>query len=196
MRMPTSFRARRRAARWIIMCVTALAVPAAASEPVYECRALISGVATAWHPFGLRAEALPGVDAFDLPAPPPPPGMPFDAWFVMSGAPTGLPNRWLAEFRPPHGDTGEAVDVWEFAVHSLDIGQVSRIEVRPLVQVSYGEALLLVPSSGGAMDMSGGGAYEFVLPSTPVSLWFELRTGSPVPVERGAWGSVKALYRR
>lgn len=181
---------------WLAICATLLPGPAMSSEPVYECRALIDGIATAWHPFGLREGALAGADAFDLPAPPPPPGMPFDAWFVMPGAPEGLPNRWLGEFRPPHAASGEAIDLWEFAIGSLDLGHVCRVEVRAVVPVADGDALHLLPPSGGAPDLSSGGAFEFVLPSTPVSLWFELRTGSPVPVERGTWGSVKALFRR
>ncbi len=41
-----------------------------------------------------------------------------------------------------------------------------------------------------------GGAYEFPLAAFPVSLWLEMRSGSPVPVEVTGWGSVKALFRR
>lgn len=177
-----------------LACITATTSPAA--ETTCEFRVVIDGSATAWNRFGLRNGALPGVDAFDMPAPPPPPGFPFDAYLVMPGSPAGLPNRWFGEFRPTHDGSIEVVDLWEFAVASPEIGALCRIEVRPVSPVSYGDQLSLLPPTGGSCDMTMGGSFEFPLDAFPVSLWFELRTGSPVPVQQNTWGSVKTLFRR
>lgn len=173
-----------------------LATAAHATEAVYQVRAIIAGQATQWHTFGLDAAALPGLDPLDQPAPPSPPGMGFDAWLVMPASPAGLPNRWLGEFRPSHNASLEVVDLWEFVVASPEVGAPCRLEVRPVAGVGYGERLSLLPPTGGSFDMSMGGAFEFPLATCPVSLWFELRTGTPVAVKTDSWGAVKALFRR
>ena len=173
-----------------------MAVPAQATEAIYQVRAIVAGEATPWYSFGLTAAALPGLDPADLPAPPPPPGAALDAWLVMNEPPAGLPNRWLGEFRTAHNSSLEVVDLWEFVVASPDLGTLCRIEVRPVAAVGYGERLTLLTPTGFGFDMSMGGAFEWPLSHFPVSLYLELRTGTPVPVEQSNWGSVKALFRR
>ncbi len=173
-----------------------MTAPTATPAAIYQIRAVISETATQWHTFGLHPEALPGLDAFDLPAPPPPPNQGFDAWLVMPDAPAGLPNRWLGDYRPLQGGSIETIDVWEFVVASSNLGTTCRIEIQPVGMPTYGDDLYLIPPFGNSLDMSMGGAYEFPLATFPVSLWLEMRSGSPVPVEVTGWGSVKALFRR
>lgn len=173
-----------------------VAVPAQATEAVYQARALIAGQTTQWHTFGLADGALPGVDALDQPAPPPLPGLGFDAWLVMPVSPAGLPNRWLGDFRPANNSSVEVVDFWEFVVAAPSAGVRCRLEVRPVSPVGYGERLSLLPPTGGSPDFSMGGSFEWPLDSPTVSLLFELRTGTPVAVETESWGSIKALFRR
>ncbi|MBK7048081.1 MAG: hypothetical protein IPH48_16565 [bacterium] len=173
-----------------------MTAPTATPAAIYQIRAVISESATQWHTFGLHPEALSGLDAFDLPSPPPPPNQGFDAWLVMPDSPAGLPNRWLGDYRPLQGGSIETIDVWEFVVASTDLGTQCRIEIQRVGWPAYGDQLHLLPPTGGSLDMSMGGAYEFPLAAFPVSLWLEMRSGSPVPVEVTGWGSVKALFRR
>ena len=114
----------------------------------------------------------------------------------MPLSPAGLPNRWLGDFRPANNSSVEVVDFWEFVVAAPAAGVTCRLEVRPVSPVGCGELLSLLPPTGGSPDMSMGGSFEWPLDSTTVSLWFELRTGTPVAVESESWGSVKALFRR
>lgn len=167
-----------------------------ASAAIYQIRALINESATQWHSFGLLPEALPGLDAFDLPAPPPPPNQGFDAWLAMPVSPAGLPNRWLGDYRPLQSGSIETIDVWEFVVASTDMGTRCRIEIQRVGWPTYGDQLYLLPPTGVSLDVSMGGAYDFPLATFPVSLWLEMRSGSPLPVEMTSWGSVKALFRR
>lgn len=114
----------------------------------------------------------------------------------MPDSPAGPPNRWLGVYRPMLSGPIETVDVWEFVVASPDLGTPCRLEIQHVGWPLYGDGLYLHPPTGGSMDMSMGGAYEFPLASFPVSLWLELRSGSPSPVETTSGGSVKALFRR
>ncbi len=174
----------------------AIATTAQAGTPVYQVRAIIANQSTQWHTLGLANGALLGVDALDQPAPPPLPGLGFDAWLVMPVSPAGLPNRWLGDFRPANNSSVEVVDFWEFVVAAPTAGVTCRLEVRPVTPVGYGERLSLLPPTGGSPDLSMGGAFEWTLDSPTVSLLFELRTGTPVAVDCESWGSVKALFRR
>ena len=181
-----------------LMCLLPLVVTATAraQEFTFAYRVTINGSVSDWHTFGLRAGALPGVDAFDLPEPPPPPGFPFQTCFVMSEPPVGLPNRWLSEFRPTTGDNAGGVELWHVLIASPDGGANCRLEVRDLAPVSTSFDLYLIGGTGGSEALALPAVLDFAVDGASMTRFLELHFGNPIPVEPGSWGNVKALFRR
>ncbi len=181
----------------LLACLLALclAAPAAAQQHTFGYRVTINGATSDWHTFGLRLDALAGLDAYDLPQPPPPPGFPFTTYFVMLDPPAGLPNHWLGEFRPTAQGAIGNVELWQLAIESPDTGANCRLEVQDLAPVSSAYDLYLLGESG-AEAMFLPAVLDFPVTGPSMTRYLELHYGTPVPVEHDTWGNVKALYRR
>lgn len=171
------------------------AAPAGAQQHTFACRVTINGIASDWHTFGLRIDAQPGIDAYDLPQPPPPPGSLFQAYLVMISQAPGLPNRWLSDFRPVDEGGAGGVELWQLAIESVDAGAACRLEVQDVTPLPSAFDLYLIGPGGGASLLSLPAVVEFPVDGAVMTRHFELQFGTAIPVEHGAWGSVKALYR-
>lgn len=181
-----------------IVCLLSLSTATAARAQLHTFgyRVTINGSTSDWHTFGLRLGALPGLDAFDLPQPPPPPGFPLQTYFVMLEPPTGLPNRWLSDFRPAGESSNGGVELWQFVIESPDAGAACRLELQDLAPVSSAYDLYLIGANGASETLTLPAVVDFSVDSTTMTRFLELHYGSPIPVEHGSWGAVKALYRR
>ncbi len=181
-----------------IACLLAFCVttPAAAQLHTFGYRVTINGSASDWHTFGVRPGALPGIDDFDLPQPPPPPGILFQTYFVMLEPLTGLPNRWLDDFRPAGESSSGGVELWQFVIESPDAGATCRLELQDLAPVSSAFDLYLIGANGAPEALALPAVVDFAVDGAVMNRFLELRYGNPIPVEHDTWGGVKALYRR
>lgn len=181
-----------------LACLLSLsAAPTArAQQHTFGYRVTINGIASDWHTLGLRPGGLPGLDAFDLPQPPPPPGFPFQTYFVMLEPPSGLPNRWLNDFRPVGENSSGGSELWQFVIESPDAGAACRLELQDLAPVSSAYDLYLIGADGAPATLALPATIEFPLDGVAMTRYLELHYGSPIPVAHDSWGGVKALYRR
>ena len=169
--------------------------PAQAQELTLEFQVTIGSVSTAWHAFGLRQDAQPGIDAFDLPEPPPPPGVPFSAYLVMFQPLPGLPNRWLDDLRPVDSLTSDRVELWQWHIESTGGGVNCRLDVREREPIGIPYDLYFVGSGLYHVPLQTPASYSFDITDNLMAQFFELRIDGGVPRERTSWGSIKSLFR-
>lgn len=180
-----------------LACIASLAsaATAQAQELAFEFQVTIDGVSSDWHVFGLRNDALPGIDAHDLPEPPPPPGSTFRSYLSMFEPLVGLPNRWLNDFRPVNGVTIDRVELWQLVIESPSLGSACRIDVRAREPIDVAYDLYFFGAGIEYQSLQPPAAVNFTIDSPWMAQFFELRLDGIVAVDRATWGGVKSLYR-
>lgn len=179
-----------------LACLACLApgAPASAQELTFEFQVTISGASSDWHAYGLREDAQQGIDAWDLPEPPPAPGTTFRSYLAMFEPLPGLPNRWLHDFRPVNGVTLDRVELWQLVIEA-PVGSSCRIDLRsrepigiPYDLFFFGPGLYYAPLQAPA-------SISFTTETSPDVRFFELRLDESVAAEPTTWGGVKSLFR-
>lgn len=170
------------------------ASPGQAQELSFEFRVTVGNQSSDWYAFGLRQSAQRGLDAWDVPAPPPAPGAPFRLYLVLPEPPGGLPNCWWTDFRAVSEALVDRVELWQGALEA-PAGAPCRLDARlrdgdviPFELVFFGPG-----SSYVTMDLPGSVFFATDAAATP--LFFELRLDGGVAVEGSTWGGVLGLFR-
>jgi hypothetical protein len=179
------------AAALIIVC----AASAAAQELTFEFRMIVQGQASDWHMFGLREDAVQGVDQYDLPEPPPLPEAAFRSYLAMFEPLAGLPNRWLHDFRPVDGVTLDRVEIWQIVLESSALGQPCTVELRAPDPIGVPYDLFFFGPQVYFQRVTVPGTISFTIDSPAMVNFLELRLDDSVAEEAETWGGVKALFR-
>lgn len=155
----------------------------------------LGGAHSAVHAFGLRPDALTGLDEFDIPTPPAVPDAPFTVHLAMSEPPAGLPNQWLEDYRPTVNLINDRVELWEMDLTAAAVGgtcSVSITEAQP-AQTPY--KLNFFGPGADFQEISVPGTIDFPISSPNLVYFWELRLSDEVDVVNASWGGVKSLYR-
>ncbi len=179
----------------LVPTLPCVATTARAQELTFEIQVTIGGTGSDWHAFGLREDALQGIDAWDLPEPPAPPGATFRSYLSMFEPLAGLPNRWLHDFRPVNSITLDRVELWQLTIESAAVGSTCRIDVRardpigiPYELYFFGPGLYYTPLQAPA-------SVSFPITAPAMTQFFELRLDESVATTPTTWGGVKSLFR-
>lgn len=171
-----------------------VAAPATAQEFTFEFRLTIGGASSDWHSFGLRADALNGVDAWDLPEPPAPPGATFLSYLSMFEPVAGLPNRWRHDFRPTAGLTLDRVELWQFVIAAAT-GSSCRLDVRARDPIGVYYDLYFLGPGTNRTQLLLPASVMFPIDAPWMVQYFELRLDASVATGSSTWGGVKSLFR-
>lgn len=166
-----------------------------AQELTFEFRVTINGFTSDWHMFGLREDALQGIDRYDLPEPPAAPGATFHSYLAMFEPLPGLPNRWLHDFRPVNSITLDRVELWQLNIESPAIGAACSIDVRVLDPVAAPFELYFFGPGTYYQTLHLPATINMTVNSTSMIQFFELRLDESVAAESATWGGVKGLFR-
>lgn len=168
---------------------------ASAQELTFEFQVTIGGASSDWHAFGLREDALQGIDAWDLPEPPSPPGTTFRSYLTMFEPLAGLPNRWLHDFRPVNSVTLDRVELWQFTIESPAADGDCRIDVRARDPIGIPYDLYLFGPGTYYTRLQAPASVTFPIIAPVMTQFFELRLDESVAVSTSTWGGVKSLFR-
>lgn len=145
--------------------------------------------------FGVRSNALPGLDDFDLPAPPGGPEDVFNAYLTMATPPPDLPNRWLIDYRTLQDFFRSRVEYWDLVLENQDIGSNTTMMVDLPFGTFIPNKIFLHLPGNDPQEINIPAILEFtVTESTSVMSW-ELLHADEVPVDSSTWGKIKTLFK-
>jgi hypothetical protein len=172
-----------------------LAPTASAQELTFEFQVTIGGVSSDWHAFGLREDAMQGIDGYDLPEPPLAPGKTFRSYLSMFEPLAGLPNRWLYDFRPVNSITLDRVELWQLFIESPALGATCRLDVRAREPIGIPYDLYFFGPGTYYQSVRVPASVSFPIDAPWMVQFFELRLDESVGTSATTWGGVKSLYR-
>ena len=173
------------------LCIT---MSATAQELTFEFQVTIAGEASSWHAFGLREDAQQGIDAWDLPEPPPPPGAPFRSYLAMFDPLEGLPNRWLHDFRPVDSISQDRVELWQLVIEA-PAGSTCRLDLRSREPIGIPYELYWFGPGTYYVPLQAPASLTFTIDASPAVHFLELRLDESVNAQASTWGGVKSLFR-
>lgn len=179
----------------IVLASLCAAAMATAQELTFEFQVTIGGISSDWYMFGLRNDAQQGVDAWDLPQPPAPPGATFWSYLSMLEPEAGLPNRWLHDFRPVSGAMLDRVELWQLTIESAAIGGICRVDIRSTGPIGIRHELYCFGSNLDQTRVQLPTYVSFPVTATSLTMYFELRLDESVATTRSTLGGVKSLFR-
>lgn len=168
---------------------------ATAQELTFEFQVTIGGAASDWHAFGLREDALQGIDHWDLPEPPPPPGATFHSYLAMFEPLEGLPNRWRHDFRPVNSVTLNRVELWQLVIESPAVGGSCRLDVRLREPIGIPYELYLFGPGTYYIPLQAPASVTIPILASSMVHFLELRLDESVTAAPFTWGGVKSLFR-
>ena len=169
--------------------------PASAQELTFEFQVTIGANTSDWHVFGLREDARQGIDSWDLPEPPPPPGAAFRSYLPMFEPLEGLPNRWLHDFRPVNSITLDRVDPWQLTIELPATGSMRRLDVRATQPSDVPHDLYFFGPGTYYTPLQVPASVSFPIIAPVMTQFFELRLDESVATAPTTWGGVKSLFR-
>ena len=166
-----------------------------AQDLTFSFRVTLNGETSDTHQFGLREDALQGLDNYDVPEPPAAPEAGFVSYLAMFNAPTSLPNRWRHDFRPTVSLLADRVELWQFDFQSSAIGSEATITIDTVGSVSVPYELYFFGPGVYYEPVDTPDSITFPITSDKLVFFWELRLGDVVSAEQTTWGGIKSLYR-
>ena len=170
-----------------------VAVPAIAQSLTFSVDAVNGDLQAGAHLFGVLPDAELGLDAHDVPEPPPPPSDYLTLALRMPVASDPWPNRWHHEFRPV-AVLDDDVELWELVLETDHPDEPVTVSVDLVTgDPSLAEVFLLTDAGRARMD------FPTSLTLTPQAaetmLWIEVHALDPVGTQVRGFSEVKRLYR-
>ena len=154
----------------------------------------LDGATSGAYAFGLRDDALQGLDHYDIPAPPPAPDAPFATYLAMFEPPADLPNKWLHDFRPVGNLINDRVELWEMDLTTDAGGGLCTITI---TEPQPGQTPYELNFFGPEVNFEKivvPGSISFPISSSFLVFFWELRLADEVDVANTSWGGIKSLY--
>ncbi len=145
--------------------------------------------------FGLREDAIPGFDGLDQPAPPAAPDEDLDGFLAMVDPPAHLPNRWYRDFRPVDNLILDRIEYFPFNLNSTHVGEIASISVATGAFNSLPYEMWIHGPGGFYEEIPVPGSINFIITSTHMNFFWELRLDDQVPNTEETLAGIKALYR-
>jgi len=145
--------------------------------------------------FGLKEQALAGLDEFDIPSPPPYPENPLHGNLAMMDPPTSLPNRWLADYRPMENLAFRENVFWIFELNHDLAGEPATMFVDHSTTAPTSYELWFHQPNSPPLQVTVPGTIEILLDASSLDFFWELRLDHSVAAEFATWEGVKSLYR-
>lgn len=163
-------------------------------ELTFQFEVTLGDVTSATHVFGLRDDALGGLDHNDVPAPPPVPDAPFSAYLSMFEPPAELPNQWLHDFRPVGNLINDRVEMWQMNLATDVTGELCTISIAEAQPGQVPYKLNFFGPGADFQEITLPGSISFPVSSPFLVFFWELRLSDEVDVVNASWGGVKSLY--
>jgi hypothetical protein len=177
---------------WLIVLVP---VTALSQSIVITLQAHGDAVVSDVHRFGVHDDALMGLDGYDLPEPPPPPGNYLSLSFLMTGAATDLPNRWRHELRPSEIFMDQT-ETWELVLETDQVGRPLLLDFAAEIGALYPLAVTILAPPERAYRVELPAQLPFVALAPVTTILLELTSDDPVELQQMQWGSLKSVYGR
>ncbi len=175
---------------WLIVLVP---VTALSQSIVITLQAHGDAVVSDLHRFGVHDDALMGLDGYDLPEPPPPPGSYLRLSFLMPGAATDLPNRWRHELRPSEIFMDQT-ETWELILETDQVGRPLLLDFAAEIGAQYPLAVTILAPPERAYRVELPAQLPFVALAPVTTLLLELTSDDPVVARGATWSEIKRLY--
>lgn len=175
---------------WLLL----FAAAAQAQSIVLSVQAVDSSLGSGVHRFGVHDDALLGVDPYDLPEPPAPPGEHLSLAFRMPVPDAPLPDRWRDELRPSEV-LEDQTETWTLEFDALTSGGLAWLVFETLEGVDLPLSLTVTVEGHPAqwVDLPG----DLPVPANGVrTITVELVAEHPVAREAETWGAVKTIFAR
>lgn len=145
--------------------------------------------------FGLREDAMQGIDNYDVPEPPAAPNASFVSYLAMFNAPTSLPNRWRHDFRPTVSLLADRIELWQFDFQTAAIGSEVTITIDTVGAVPVPYELYFFGPGVYYEPIEVPDTITFPVLSDKLVFFWELRLADEVTTTATTWGGIKSLYR-
>ena len=169
--------------------------PGNAQELTFTFQVTIDGETSDFHQFGLRVDAMQGIDNYDVPEPPTAPDAAFTSYLGMFEAPTTLPNRWRHDFRPTQSFTSDRVELWPYYLESPAIGSEATISITATGDFLLPYELFFLGSETSHEPITSATSITVPITSGFLVYFWELQLADEVTIDSTTWGGVKNLYR-
>ena len=166
-----------------------------ALELTFEFEVAIDGVVSDSYQFGLREDALQGLDNYDVAEPPASPNASFVSYLAMFNAPPTLPNRWRHDFRPTVNLLADRIELWQFDLQSDAIGEEATITIDAVGSVPVPYELYFFGPGVYYDPIQVPQSITFIIESNKLVYFWELRLADEVSDVSTTWGEVKSLFR-
>ena len=175
----------------LIFCASGVVL---GQELTFNYEVSVDGFTSPSHGFGLRSDALPGLDSHDVPAPPRAPDTPFETYLSMVQPPQDLPNQWLRDFRPVGSLTDDRVELWQMTLAADAGGGTCTVNLTESLPGLAPYELNFFGTDANFVRIVPPASLSFQLSSTFQVLFWELHLADQVDAVNTSWGGVKSLY--
>lgn len=170
-------------------------LPGQAQDLTFSFQVTLNGETSDAHQFGLREDALQGLDQYDVPEPPAAPDAGFVSYLAMFNAPLSLPNRWRRDFRPTVSLLADRIELWQFDFQSAAIGSEATITIDTLGPVLVPYELYFFGPGVYYEPVETPDSFTFPITADKLVFFWELRLTDAVNAVPTTWGGIKSLYR-
>jgi len=166
-----------------------------AQEITFEFQIEYDGLSSQAMRFGLREDALPGLDDHDVPEPPNLPDATFAAFLAMASPPAEIPNHWRYDLRPSLSLMADRIELWQFAFQAIAVGGEATITIDTVGEVPVPYDLYFIGSGIVYEPLLLPHSFDITVDSGEMIFFWELQLSDAVVADGTTWGGVKSLYR-
>ena len=145
--------------------------------------------------FGLREDALPGLDDHDLPEPPNIPDAPFFAFLAMFQPPAEIPNQWRYDLRPSMSLMTDRLELWQFNFQPTAVGGEATITIDTVGEVPVPYELYFLGAGVAYEPLVLPHSFTITIDAGEMVFFWELQLTDAVSTKLTTWGGIKNLYR-
>jgi hypothetical protein len=169
-------------------------LPVQAQEITFEFTIEYDGVPSQALQFGLREDALPGLDAHDVPEPPNVPDAAFFAFLSMAQPPAEFPNRWRYDLRSSESLMADRIEIWQFNFQADGTSNQATITIDTSGSIPVPYKLHLLGAGVNDEPLVLPTSITVDLAPTETIFFWELHLSDAIEVTPTSWGGIKSLY--
>lgn len=182
-------------ASFLLLTLTISATPVSGQELTFSISVTTDAGSILPLVFGVNDYALPGLDEFDIPEPPPAPGSLLHAYLSMQSPPPGFPNRWHCDMRSLTEYWEKRVEIWDLTLETDLVGGTGSILIEAVNHPAVPYKLWVQGPGGLFQDVVPPCTVSFPVNAPVISFYWILEVDDLVDIQPETWGGVKSLFR-